>query len=205
MDADEFERRESALQSDRDARLKDNASLRKGGLITTEVKKERDNAALAQYDSKLEQLVALRDSLPAVTHTPTSLSSSAASSSSSCSSSRSSSNEMYVNIRVKEGRNEIVARRSVGVAATTLFTHAVERAVGDDDEWNRLKNLPLAVTAFRSAEEKAKESILVGTSSPVVAATDSGYNFLLAVFTAARVMTAQTSSSLGCAGVFHSQ
>ena len=175
MDDDEFQRRKEVLRSDRDADLEDNESLKRSGVIDAAAKTVRDAATMRRYDRSLEQLISQRDSGEG----------SAAFSSSSCSSSSSSSNEDFVNVRVKEGPTEIVPRRSVGIdAASTTFSRAVELAVGNNDEWLRLMHLPLEVTAFRSAEEKARESISVGNGSPVMAAIKIGYHFLLATFTA---------------------
>ena len=133
----EFQRRKNMLQSDRDASLKDNASMKRKGLISAAAKEARDGATMQRYDRSLEQLMSQRDSGSSASES-TSLTASPFSSS--------SSNEVYVNIRVKEGPTEIVTRRSIGLdAASTTFIRAAELAVDDDDEWDRLRHLPLSV------------------------------------------------------------
>ena len=58
----EFQRRKNMLQSDRDASLKDNASMKRRGLISAAAKEARDGATMQRYDRSLEQLMSQRDS-----------------------------------------------------------------------------------------------------------------------------------------------
>ena len=139
---DNFDEQKEQLLADRDDALKDTASLKERKLISADVKKERDAEAFRLYDEGLAQLKLGRVS--AKQHTPETATSST------------TSTGILMCVRVIEGRREVVQRRGVTISPGSTAVQAVEAAVDNAAEWQRLSSLPLTVSSASKKKKKKK-------------------------------------------------
>ena len=211
--ATDYESKKISLRVDRDDDLSDVAVQYSSSLIDTPTKKARQEEVNEQYRRDLLQLRSLRSlressrqpelyaRLPESRQVTPSRGESGMAPSSSLSSSVSSlfsspSPSLYLYIRAQEGPRELSARRSVTISSTGVtFSKAVEHLV-DERDWERLRHLPLVITAFMRADEKKAESLSVHPHDTVEGAMAMGYVFVAAMFTSPNSADTKTEKSM---------
>ena len=172
---DNFDEQKEQLLADRDDALKDTASLKERKLISADVKKERDAEAFRLYDEGLAQLKLGRVS--AKQHTPETATSST------------TSTGILMCVRVIEGRREVVQRRGVTISPGSTALQAVEAAVDNAAEWQRLSSLPLTVSSFQTVHEKEANSMSLPIGTKVGPVVSQGFTYIRATFTMPRSPT----------------